>query len=373
MASEPDDDRPLAARRAAQSNAGELARMGIDPRTLGLDPASSSSPPPATPAWVDTTLSRPIGGIPRPPAPEPAGYAAQVQRLVAPPRTGPPGGWRRVARAVTHGLLRPDAAAEVERERELVARARIRRPEPRMIAFLAGKGGVGTTTTAAGVAVTLAILRNDPTALVSARSGTGSLGRRLAGRPAPPVPALAGAGPAAAPLRVHGNLAVVDGSPWHTPTPRGTLLQLLAELRDQHPITVVDVGNDLGEPAQGALGRADQIVLVTSASQDAVAATRTALSRVHQVDPFRLASLVVAVTCLSERQYRRTARRLRAELGVAVPRVVPVGFDPWLATGDRLDPARLRPATREAYLRIAGLIVEPGTADQWFSPSKGVQ
>jgi MinD-like ATPase involved in chromosome partitioning or flagellar assembly len=295
-----------------------------------------------------------------------------LARIVS--RFGPPpaaGGWRAAVRAATRGLVAPAAAPAVERERGLVARVRQRRPEPRVIAFLAGKGGVGTSTTVAGVALTLASLRGDRTALVSARSGTGSLGRRLRGAPAPPVPALAGTGPGAAPLWAHERLAVVDGSPWHTPTPPAALVRLLGLLRDQHPHTLVDVGNDLGEPAEVALRRADQVVLVTAASRDAVAATRTALSRVHQVDPFRLATVVVAVVCLSERQHRRTARGLQAQLGLRPARVVPVGFDPWLAGGDRIEPARLRPATRQAYLELAGLVVEPGRADQWFSQPSG--
>ncbi|MGH3682082.1 MAG: hypothetical protein ACRDT2_17740, partial [Natronosporangium sp.] len=267
------------------------------------------------------------------------------------------------------------AAAAVEQERALVARVRIRRPEPRVIAFLSGKGGVGTSTAAAGVALTLASLRGDTTALVSARSGAGSLGQRLLGQPAPPVPALVDGEPPPPPLWVHDHLAVVDGSPWHSPTPRDSLLKLLEQLRGQHPLTIVDVGNDLAEPAEAALGRADQIVLVTGASQDALAATRTALSRVHQIDPFRLGTVVVALTCLSERQYRRTARRLRAELGLQSARVVPIGFDPWLAAGDRIDPARMRVATRAAYLQIAGMVADPGRAEQWFAqpPGPGAQ
>jgi MinD-like ATPase involved in chromosome partitioning or flagellar assembly len=327
---------------------------------------AAAGPARAVPDWVDSTLSRPVGGLPRPPAPAAAVYTHQLERVVAAPGPSALDPWRQLLRAVTLGLVQPGSAAAVERERQLVARARVRRPEPRVVAFLAGKGGVGTTTTAAGVAVTLATLRNDTTALVSARHGAGSLGDRLLGRPAPSVPALAGA-PGQEPLWAFGNLAVVDGSPWHTPTPRGPLVQLLEDLRGHHPLTIVDVGNDLSESAQGALGRADQVVLVTSASEDAVAATRTALSRVHQVDPFRLATLVVALTCLSRLQYRRTVRRLRAELGLHAPRIVPVGFDAWLASGGRIAPARLRPTTREAYLRIAGMVVEPGTPEQWFS------
>lgn len=487
MAPEPDDDRPRdddaararaeAARRAAQDGAAELARMGIDPGALGLEPppvpggdarrpgppdpagrrtaegepgaggsgwrsdpgAGSSRPtargvatppaparssplngrPPATgrhappppalatpptpplatagpvppagpmtyrrsaagvppppppqpaPAWLDSTLSRPIAAIPQPPAPAGGGPLEPLERLLPAPPPGLPGAWRGAVRAVTLGLVEPGAAAAAEYERQLVARVRIRRPEPRLVTFLAGKGGVGTTTVAAGIALTLASLRADTTALVSARSGAGSLSQRLLGHPAPPVPAPSGGEPGPPALWVNDRLAVVDGPPWHSPIPRGSLVGLLERLRGQHPHTIVDVGNDLGEPAEAALGRADQIVLVTSASQDGVAATRTALSRVHQIDPFRLATVVVAVTCLSEHQYRRTVRRLPAALGMQRARVVPVGFDPWLSTGDRLDPARIRATTRAAYLRIAGMVVDPGRAEQWFSQPSG--
>src|SRR5690606_41283199 len=51
MASEPDGDRPQedadAIRRAAQDSVAELARMGIDPRMVGLTP--TDPPPPLTP------------------------------------------------------------------------------------------------------------------------------------------------------------------------------------------------------------------------------------------------------------------------------------------------------------------------------------
>lgn len=334
---------------------------------------TAEPPDPHRPGWAaDTTLSRSIAGVPQrsPAAAGAGGHTAPLERVVAVPDPGAPTRWRRLVRATTLGLVDPGAAAAVEYERQLVARARLRRPEPRVIAFLAGKGGVGTSTTAAGVALTLATLRNDTTALVSARSGAGSLGQRLLGQAAPPVPALAD-GEHREPLWVHGSLAVVDGAPWHTPIPRDSLVKLLEQLRGQHPLTLVDVGNDLGESAQGGLGRADQVVLVTSASQDAVTATQVALSRVHEVDPFRLASVVVALTCLSRWQYRRTARRLRAELGMRTARIVPIGFDPWLAAGDRVDPDRIRATTRQAYLQIAGLVVAPGGGDQWFAqPSR---
>lgn len=386
--------------RAAQEGADELARMGIDPRALGLTPpATGQAPPPGAPAGPErapadpparspgpgarpagSPPSRPPGPVPPAPPPGPVGPAPSppqrvggppaawsgLERLVAAPSAAPPAGWRHRLRAAALGVLQPGAAAAVQREQELVARARARCPEPRAVAFLAGKGGVGTTTTAAGVALTLATLRPDPVALVCARSGTGSIGHRLAGAPAPAVASLV-SGAATQPAWAHDRLAVVDGAPWHSPLRQEELLRLLAGLRTRHPLTLLDIGNDLAEAAQAALRRCDQVVLVTTASQDAVEATRIALSRVHQADPFRLGTVVVALTSLHPRQFRHTARRLRLALGPGSARLVPVPYDPALATGHPLDLARARPATREAYLRIAGLIAEPGESEAWFS------
>ena len=486
MASEHDTDEPRddpdAVRRAAQDSAGELARMGIDPRALGLEPAppilpasappaesarpvasappvasgdrpgavpgagtargvarldtvrggpanraesmavpappgSAAIPPPPGPVGVptppgpvgvpgaagfpappdqvagvatgrafvpttygrplvpepagaegiDSTLSRPIGSLVQMAAPS-TEYLQPLAQIVAPVNLRPAAAARRMVRAVTFGLLNPGAAATIERERQLVARARLRRPEPRVIAFLAGKGGVGTTSTAAGVALTLATVRADQPALVSLRAGGSALGQRLLGQPAPPLPVELGDDePAVEPLWVHGSLAVIDGPPWHTPVRPEPLGGLLDQLRSRHPLTLIDVGTELGEAAQRAVTRADQVVLVTSASLDAIAAVQLAMSRVHQVDPFRLSTLVVALVCLNSRQYRRVLHRLRAELGVRGPRIVPVRFDPWLAAGSRIEPVRLRAATREAYLQLAGLVVEPGNEQQWFA------
>lgn len=373
-------------RRAAQASADELARMGIDPGALGLGPAtpSAGSPPhpeapphPAplvnpVPDGAAAPLVPPDGSAPQPPdaaarpAPAPSAAAWVTLARIAEPAPQPPPDWRHHLRATALGVLQPGAASAVEREQDLVAQVRTRRPEPRTVAFLAGKGGVGTTTTAAAVALTLATLRSDSVALVSARSGTGSLGHRLAGAPAPAVASLA-SGQATQLGRAHDRLAVVDGSPWYSPTRAQELRRLLSELRVGHPLTLVDVGNDLGEAAQTGLTDADQVVVVTTASHDAVDATRVALSRVHQADPFRLSTVVVALTSLHPRQSRRTARRLRLALGPVSPLLVPVPYDPALATGHPLELGHARPATREAYLRLAGLVAAPGQSQAWFS------
>ncbi len=203
------------------------------------------------------------------------------------------------------------------------------------MAFIAGKGGVGATTTALGAALTLAALRTDLTAVVDARHGTPSLGQRLDKRQ-------------------------VDGMPWFGPAPGRGVVQLLDQLRDRFAFILADLGNDIDWAGQSVLARADRTVLVTTPYHDAASAVRTTLGRIYQMDPQRLDTIVVAVVCLTARQFRHTARRLYADLRLGPGRLIPVPHDPHLATGEPMRAALLRPATREAYLRIAGAIADPG-------------
>jgi MinD-like ATPase involved in chromosome partitioning or flagellar assembly len=302
-----------------------------------------------------SALARPLG-------PSTGAQAAQPRQESRPEpdgdETGTDQGWRRVVRAATLGLIEPGAAAAMERERLLVAHTRTRQSGPRMVAFVSGAGGVGTTTTAIGVGLTLATVRGENALLLDARSGTGSLGRRVAGKDAPTTAQLAAEPGRVPPLAYH-NLHLVDGPQWHSPTARPALVQLLETLRGQFPFTVVDAGNDAGEPAQGAFGLCDQVVVVTAATAGALDATRAVLERVQQSDPYRLASAAVALICLPGHNHRPVARSLAAELGVQETRIVAVPFDRALVAGGLFDPARLRAPTREAYLRLAARVAHP--------------
>jgi MinD-like ATPase involved in chromosome partitioning or flagellar assembly len=441
-------------RRVAQDAAAELDRMGIDPRTVGLDPVVDSpghpvgrirgTAPVPTGAWarlldhpdepaqpgvqslvdmagrpgahLDQTQSvaplAPVRGWFEPPLER--GRTPSPPVGAPPPQPGVPSGsplsrpldrpwwhgpashrdhnagrlvaslervadtvgggfaapWRRILRVASAGLVDPGAAAAIQQERRLVARVRARRHEPWIVTFLAGKGGVGTTTTAAGAALVLSSLRTDGAALVDARCGTPSLGLRLAGQPAPTVMMLS---PQARqePLRVRGALGVVDGGPWHGQLARDKVVAVLENLRQSNAFTLVDAGNDMSETGHAVLGRADQVVLVTTTSQDALAGVRIALSRVSQVEPHRLRTIVVAVVCLTSR-HRRTVRRLREQLGLAGRRIVAVPFDPLLAAGGRLEPSELRAATWEAFLRLAAHIADPDSPAETESPRSTV-
>ncbi|HEU0286500.1 MAG TPA: hypothetical protein VFR22_05600 [Nocardioidaceae bacterium] len=410
----PTEEELEARRRAsAQDAAGDLSRMGVDPRLLGLDPVSAPPPPagpdaaspspaqagsggespsdhgavvPLRPEFADPA-SVPGGRPPQQPAPPlnpalgppPGQYfsphadsapatppmagqsrsvtSGPVESLLARTTSGKtaPSTSGRWVRAVTFGLVTPDAAETVGSERMLVGALRTRQNDRRVVAFNAGKGGVGTTTVALGVATAFAALREDPTVLVDAHSGTASLGQML-GVPA----ALTGrdlvADTDAEPTVVPGGLRVVDGCGWGTPLRRADVPPLLDRLGRDHAFTLVDVGNDPGEAAYAALARSDQTVIVTCAGAWGLSSARVAAARLRDVDTFAIDRAIYVVVCTNDESYRKVHREVMQQLAQGPVRAVVVPPDPELAAGQPFDPSRVRPATREAMLEVAAAI-----------------
>ena len=410
----PTEEELEARRRAsAQDAAGDLSRMGVDPRLLGLDPVSAppqsagsdaASPPaptqdgsggeapsdhgavvPLRPEFADPA-SVPGGRPPQPappmspalgpppgqyfsphadlaPAPPPmaeqsrSATSGPVESLLARTSSGKaaPSTSGRWVRAVTFGLVTPDAAETVGSERMLVGALRTRQNDRRVVAFNAGKGGVGTTTVALGVATAFAALREDPTVLVDAHSGTASLGQML-GVPA----ALTGrdlvADTDAEPTVVPGGLRVVDGCGWGTPLRRADVPPLLDRLGRDHAFTLVDVGNDPGEAAYAALARSDQTVIVTCAGAWGLSSARVAAARLRDVDTFAIDRAIYVVVCTNDESYRKVHREVMQQQAQGPVRAVVVPPDPELAAGQPFDPSRVRPATREAMLEVAAAI-----------------
>jgi MinD-like ATPase involved in chromosome partitioning or flagellar assembly len=419
-------------RASAQDAAGDLARMGVDPRLLGLDPVSAPPPHHGPPPAEPTGPARPPdrsggeapsghpapGGDPAPgdrgdvvplrpefagPAPTHGGPSSTTPQSAGPPMNpalGPPPGQYfmppvesapvpppavpdpqasatsapveallartaaakpapntsgRWVKAVTFGLVTPDAAETLGSERMLVGALRTRQNDRRVVAFNAGKGGVGTTTVAMGVATAFAALREDPTVLVDAHSGTASLGQML-GVPA----ALTGrdlvADAEVGPTVVPGGLRVVDGCGWGTPLRRADVPPLLDRLGRDHTFTLVDVGNDPGEAAYAALARSDQTVIVTCAGAWGLSSARVAAARLRDVDTFAIDRAIYVVVCTNDESYRKVHREVMQQLAQGPVRAVVVPPDPELAAGQPFDPSRVRPATREAMLEVAAAI-----------------
>lgn len=313
------------------------------------------------------------GPPPRPdhdrgPAPSAGGppSAETLQRLRPPPSTFVvPSGGRRLIRAVTFGLLTPGAAAAMELEHALVRRVRTRQTEPQTVAFVGSKGGVGTTTTAIGAAVALAVLRNDATVLVDGRTGTASLAARLTGAPAPTTADLTRADDQRKPL-AHGTtgLHLVDGAPWSAPLDQSATSRLLRDFRRDFQFIGLDLGDHASETVPPMLRHVDRLIVVTAVSGDALEATRLVLQRISQMDPRLTTTVTIAAVCLSSRSHRTLTRDLRRGLDLESSRIIPVPHDPALASGGGIDVDRLRSSTREAYLRLAAMMADPGGTAQ---------
>jgi MinD-like ATPase involved in chromosome partitioning or flagellar assembly len=342
------------------------------PRVLA-EPPLYSPPDPAIARQPEPSLSRPLGSGPDsvwasarvPPVPvavDVDAVEATLQRAADRCDEVVPAGWQRAMRAVTLGLITSGTAASVESERELVAKVRARRREASVTAFLSGKGGVGTTTVAAGIGLTLSALRNDATALVDLRLGPALLGRRMLGRAGTSMSDLAAIpaeGELPELLHLGGAMAIVDAGSMHSPLTAAQTGRALQLLRTGYAFTLADIGNDHAEAGQATLDKADAVVVVTTASQDAVLSAHIALERIRTAAPHLLPKVTVALVSLTDRQHRRTARRLRDQLRLAIHRIIPVPFDPALAAGASVSLTRLRPSTREAFVRLAAFVVDP--------------
>ncbi|MEX0428604.1 hypothetical protein AB3X52_13315 [Nocardioides sp. DS6] len=353
-------------RQRAQGAAADLARMGIDPRSLGLsgdaapgateEPPSSVVPlrpdivpPPYPPAPPEPAAGVP-GGLPgqavaSAPSPEETVTVPPAERAVPVARTDP----GRLLRSVARGIATPDAAASIQDERALVEAVRRRQSDRRVVAFVAGKGGVGCTTVAVGVGQTMAALREDHSVLVDVQTGALSLGRLLGGEQNASGTALLAHHEAVDPPRLRSGLGVVDAPDWEEPLGRREVGRLLELLGSAHAFTLFDVGDDAGDGAHSALARADQVVAVTGPGSIGAEALARVHERIGFVNPVAARAVVNVVVCPHDDAYRQTQR----EIGGAGPSFVVVPPERALRAGTPFDPAVVGAATRQAILRVA--------------------
>jgi len=382
-------------RSSAQKAAADLARMGIDPRALGLQNTGSSgarqqpqrdrhAPPQPSGGGapgvqipenvvqlrpeVRSNSQLPASGTsaawsPQPP-PITSGQQVEVETRAVPlefllgrehtgghPKPTP----RQLARAITFGMLTPDAADAADREREMVNRVRTRQTDNRAVVFLSGKGGVGTTSVAVGVGCVLAALRDDTTTVVSMRPGTPSLGLAMAGVAAPNARDLTRTDEEVTPLRLTNGLQLIDGPRWGTPVRRRDVPAIVDRLGQSSTFSLFDVGNDASESGHSILSRADQVVIVSGAGPDGVDGARVAGERAAEIDPYFLDAAIYVVVCHRDATLRSVVRAMRESMPQGA-RIVAVPPEETLVDGGAFDPSRVSVATRLAMIDIAGMV-----------------
>jgi MinD-like ATPase involved in chromosome partitioning or flagellar assembly len=387
-------DPAIKRRQQAEGAAGDLARMGIDPGSLGLN-APRTPPPPRPPRpqeqdeggdvlplrpeygaarpGVPQVPPPPGGGRPVPPpgstqppaphSPPPDAPPAPDTRVVPPPppmQQAPPASAARATprllRKVAAGVVTPDAAVAVQGERALIDRVRGRQSDRRVIAVISGKGGVGCTTVAVGLGTVMVAMRDDRTVLVDVQQGTPSLGGLLRVPQPRSVSSLLTENEVVDPPRAASGLGVIDGAGWDQGLSRRDVTGVIERLGHEHSFNLLDVGNDAGDGGHTALARADQVIIVTGPGPWGMAAMQTAYERVRQVNPGALSSVATVVVCQSEAAQRQ-AKELRQH-----PQLVLLPPEPPLAAGHPFDPAAVSGATRESLLRLAGQIATRAAA-----------
>ncbi len=362
----PDEEQPepsVLRRRQAQNAAGDLERMGIDPRSLGLGerPARGSAPegPDAGASVVQLRPEQSLVSTPQPEAsaapPETAPPQSPTQDFLA--RTAPPPAREtsRFLRLVARGLATPDAAVAAQNERTIVEAARHRQTDRRVVAFVAGKGGVGCTTLAVGVGTTFMALREDRSVVVDVQAGAPTL-TELYGAGSPmTLTSLPSDGQPLVPPTAPSGLAMVNGGTWDETVTRGDVAGVLDRLGTDHTFNLLDVGDDAGEGGHAALARADQAVVVTGPGPAGAAALAEARLRVRTVNPSLVARIVQVIVCPHEDSFREMNRQHPAGSGVVV-----VPPDPYLLAGNVYDAHGVSAATREAVLRVAAAVALGG-------------
>ncbi len=331
---------------------------------------------------------------PTPPAPVPAltpavGTVETGQQpvpdlgdLVRLRRDRPTRGWRGVAYTATRGLWNPGlCAVEVERRR-LVDKTRTPLPGSRQIAVSSLKGGIGKTTVAAGLGLTLAEHRGDRIVALDANPDAGTLADRLTGHCGLTLRELID------------NIDTIRS--WtdiaHYTSLAGRLQVLASEQdpamseafnRDEYEqistvlarffnIVITDSGTGLVHSAMaGALAASHTLVIVGAPTVDGASrAAKTLDWLIAHGHGDLVDRAVLALSC--DRSSREVDRAAIVDyLQHRCHAVVQIPADPHLAIGGRIELAALRPATRDAFLEVAGAVAEQFTWDNASASAMG--
>ncbi|MER7456592.1 ATPase [Micromonospora sp. NPDC126480] len=390
---------PAIGHPAELSYGAEAPPYGVEPQadtgyraeaTYRADPAYRADPVYPDPAYRTPPVARPE---PRHPEPEPPPVQSRYALLdngyrhaapVAPSYRPPANGYQpepAYAPPADRGYARVEwraPSAESERER---AAGVLRRDlgTPRVLAFANPKGGVHKTTATVLAAATVGSVRGRGVLAWDDNELRGTLGLRAgSARHARTIRHLVNDlahieikdGPE---LLDHlddylrhasdGSYDVLAGeeSPrFAQRLDQFTVRRVLDLLRRTHEVVCVDTGNNVESANwRTVMQAADQLVVTTVPREDAAFSADWMLDLLHEVGMGELAdNAVTLISCptpgrtdLQADLERHFATRTRA--------VTVVPYDPALESGSSIEYHQLQPATREAWLAAAGVMLEP--------------
>jgi MinD-like ATPase involved in chromosome partitioning or flagellar assembly len=347
-------------------------------------------------AFVPSDIDRP-GRVPAAPVPEPpprgtaaqqpsppaepageapAGAAAQLtdDTIVRRRSDLPTAGWRRAVHTVSGGVIDPGISPAERRRQGLGVRIRRQLSAPHQIAVTSMKGGVGKTTVAALLGLTLAEHRGDRVVALDADPDAGTLADRLTGEPDVTVrellehidgvralPDVARFTSLAGRLQV---LASEQDPARNEGFNRAEYEQVCRVLRRFYNIVVTDSGTGIVHSAMdGILALADSLVVVGALTLDSASRASKTLDWLVAHGHRDLVGNAVVVLAGDRTSKEVDTTRLRSHFATRCRAVVELPPDPHLAAGGWIDMGALRRATVDAVLELTALVADEfGTA-----------
>ncbi|MBG6083700.1 MinD/ParA family ATP-binding protein [Zhihengliuella flava] len=295
-----------------------------------------------------------------------------ADRLIPPREKSPESGWRRWLYQATLGRVNvgDSDAVRMRRMRE----TKIKGPlegGTKFITVLSRKGGVGKTTATTLLGMALAEVREDRVAALDANPDRGTLSDR-----SPGTARFTG-------RQLVQNRYLVDSFAKISQyaARKGSRLHVLASDTDPHvaeafddsdyrvvtdlmskfySIVLTDSGTGMVHSVmRGSLEKSDLVVLVSGASVDEARLASETLSWLEAHGRKDLAQQAIVVINQSAGLSRGVkVDEIEAHFTSRVDSVVRLPYDPHLAEGSEVALDRLRPATREAVMELAALVVD---------------
>jgi MinD-like ATPase involved in chromosome partitioning or flagellar assembly len=288
-----------------------------------------------------------------------------LQRRAERPRAG----WRGAVYSASGGAINPGVSEAETQQRALLTRIRGQLPGTHQIAVSSLKGGVGKTTVAAGLGLTLAEYRGDRVVAVDANPDAGTLADRLSGEAGVTVrqmldniDAIDSMTAVSRYTSLAGRLAVLASEQDPAMSEafnRSEYEQICAVLARFFNVIITDSGTGLVHSAmEGTLALADSLIVVGSPTVDGSSrASKTLDWLIAHGHAERVADSVM-VLCLDRTSPQINTERVREHFEHRCRAVVELPFDPHLAAGGRMDLSVLRAPTRLAFLELGALVAD---------------
>ncbi|MGE3288820.1 MAG: AAA family ATPase [Pseudonocardia sp.] len=336
-----------------------------DPPMAPADPAPGPAPTPA-PTAAPRPPSAPFLMAPDGAAPLPE---LNEEAIVRPRDELPTGGWRRALLNATGGLVNPGPGEGELARREVLHRVRRPLAGSHRIAVTSMKGGVGKTTVATCLGLVLAENRGDRAIVVDANPDAGTLADRLTGECAVTVRELLhdldrirSWADVSRYTSLAGRLQVLaseqdpaSGAAFH----RDEYERVIGVLARYFDLVVTDSGTGLVHSAmEGTLALADSVIVVGAPTVDGASRASKTLDWLTAHGHSALASDAIVVLSCDRGSAEVDRERICEYFAARCRAVVEVPQDPHLATGGRVELARLRRGTHDAFLELAALVAD---------------